>query len=150
MAVVRPEERVLASGVTNLVRLAGWAVGPAFAGVLMGTVSFATPLVVGAVMKVAYDGLLYAAFRRLRPPEERDGERCRADRSISVGGDVHAPVHVLRGHALRMPGAECFDLYKCCPQDGCRAPCENWIIRPRSQECPFGIRRRPPPRRCRD
>jgi MFS family permease len=70
MAVVRPEERVLASGVTNLVRLAGWATGPAVAGLLMGTVSFATPLVVGAAMKVAYDGVLWAAFRRLRPPEE--------------------------------------------------------------------------------
>jgi MFS family permease len=71
MAVVRPEERVLASGLTNLVRLAGWAVGPALAGVLMGAASFGAPLVVGAVMKVAYDGLLYTAFRRLRPPEER-------------------------------------------------------------------------------
>ena len=70
MAVVRPEERVLASGVTNLVRLAGWAVGPAVAGLLMGTLSLGTPLIVGAAMKVAYDGLLWAAFRGLRPPEE--------------------------------------------------------------------------------
>ena len=35
MAVVRPEERTFASGVTHLVRLAGWAVAPAFAGLLM-------------------------------------------------------------------------------------------------------------------
>lgn len=71
MAVVRPEERTLASGVTHLVRLAGWAVAPAFAGLLMRGTSLATPLVVGAAMKIGYDLLLYAAFRRHRPPEER-------------------------------------------------------------------------------
>jgi hypothetical protein len=29
-----------------------------------------TPLVVGAGMKLAYDGLLWMAFRNVRPPEE--------------------------------------------------------------------------------
>jgi predicted MFS family arabinose efflux permease len=71
MAVVRPNERLVASGVTHLVRLAGWAVAPAFAGLLMQGVSDATPLVVGAGMKLAYDALLWAAFRDLRPAEER-------------------------------------------------------------------------------
>ena len=64
MAVVRPEERTLASGVTNLVRTAGWAMAPAFAGLLMQGATLATPLLVAAGMKVAYDVLLYAAFRR--------------------------------------------------------------------------------------
>jgi MFS family permease len=73
MAVVRPEERVVASGVTHLVRLGGWAVAPAFAGLLMGEGSLGTPLFVGAAMKIAYDLLLYAAFRRHQPPEERVG-----------------------------------------------------------------------------
>jgi MFS family permease len=71
MAVVRPEERTLASGVTHLVRLAGWAAAPAFAGVLMANLGLGTPLVVGATMKIVYDLLLWAAFRRERPPEER-------------------------------------------------------------------------------
>ncbi|HWP37210.1 MAG TPA: MFS transporter [Gemmatimonadales bacterium] len=70
MAVVRPEERTFASGVTHLVRLAGWAVAPGFAGLTMRGVSLAMPLVVGAAMKIAYDLLLYAAFRKQRPPEE--------------------------------------------------------------------------------
>jgi len=35
MAVVRSEERTVASGVTNLVRLTGWAVAPAIGGALM-------------------------------------------------------------------------------------------------------------------
>jgi len=70
MAMVRPEERTFASGVTNLVRLGGWAVAPAFAGLLMRGASLAAPLLVGSAMKIAYDVMLFAAFRRRRPPEE--------------------------------------------------------------------------------
>lgn len=73
MAMVRPEERVFASGVTHLVRMGGWAVAPAVAGLLMQGSSLAAPLIVGAAMKVAYDLLLYLAFRDLKPPEERAG-----------------------------------------------------------------------------
>ncbi len=71
MAVVRPEERTVASGVTSLVRLGAWAVAPTFAGLFMQTGSLAAPLVVGAAMKIAYDLLLWIAFRRVRPPEEQ-------------------------------------------------------------------------------
>jgi predicted MFS family arabinose efflux permease len=71
MAVVRPEERTVASGVTNLVRLVGWAVAPAIGGALMEGVSLAVPLVVGAALKIAYDVALWLSFRRLAPPEER-------------------------------------------------------------------------------
>jgi predicted MFS family arabinose efflux permease len=71
MAVVRAEERTFASGVTHLVRLVGWATAPAFAGLLMRGLSVGAPLFVGAAMKIAYDVLLYAAFRKQRPPEER-------------------------------------------------------------------------------
>ncbi len=70
MATVRPEERTFASGVTHLVRLGAWAVAPAFAGLLMRGTSLALPLYAGAAMKIAYDVLLYASFRRLKPPEE--------------------------------------------------------------------------------
>jgi len=71
MAVVKPEERTVAAGVTQLVRLGGWAVGPIVAGGLMIGDRLAAPLLVGAAMKVAYDVILYAAFRNLKPPEER-------------------------------------------------------------------------------
>jgi MFS family permease len=70
MAVVRPEERVVASGVTNLVRMAGWAVAPAFAGLFMARASLHAPLLAGAALKISYDLLLYRAFRSVRPPEE--------------------------------------------------------------------------------
>ena len=71
LAVVAPEERTFASGITNLVRLASWAVAPAFAGFLMRGDSMFLPLVIGAAMKISYDILLYRAFRAVRPPEEQ-------------------------------------------------------------------------------
>jgi predicted MFS family arabinose efflux permease len=70
LAVVRPEEATIASGVTSLVRLAAWAAGPAIAGFFMQSASLMTPLVAGAAMKIAYDLLLWREFRAVRPPEE--------------------------------------------------------------------------------
>ncbi len=70
MAVVQPAERTAVSALTHVVRLSGWAIAPALAGVAMQAAPFATPLVVGAALKLTYDGLLYSWFRRLRPPEE--------------------------------------------------------------------------------
>jgi len=70
MAVVRPEERLVASGVTHLVRLAGWAAGPVIGGLLMQDVALGTPFVVAAAMKITYDVLLWIGFRRHQPPEE--------------------------------------------------------------------------------
>ena len=71
VAVVSPEERTVASGITHLVRLGSWAVAPAFAGLLMNQGSLGAPLAVGAAMKISYDVLLYLAFRKVKPPEER-------------------------------------------------------------------------------
>ena len=73
MAIVRPEERTFASGVTNLVRLGGWALAPAFAGALMQGASLGAPLLVGAGMKILYDLALFVSFRERRPPEELGG-----------------------------------------------------------------------------
>jgi len=70
MAVVRPEERTFASGVTHIVRLGSWAAAPGFAGLFMRGASLAAPLWIGAAMKITYDVLLYTAFRSIRPPEE--------------------------------------------------------------------------------
>lgn len=71
MAVVLPEERTFASGVTHLVRLGGWAVAPSFAGFLMQYLALGTPLIIGAGMKISYDILLYFSFRGIKPPEEK-------------------------------------------------------------------------------
>ncbi len=75
MAVVRPEERTFASGVTGLVRLGGWAVAPSFAGLFMQGVSISTPLFAGPALKIIYDLSLYRQFRHLRPPEEIAAEK---------------------------------------------------------------------------
>jgi len=66
LAIVRPEERTFASGVTNLVRLGGWAAAPLIAGPMMDGVSLGMPLAVGAAMKIAYDLLLWRSFRRVQ------------------------------------------------------------------------------------
>jgi hypothetical protein len=50
--------------------MAGWAVAPALAGVLAEANDLGAPLLAGAALKISYDILLYAAFRRVRPPEE--------------------------------------------------------------------------------
>jgi len=70
-AVVRPEERTFAAGVTNLTRNSAWAAASAVAGVLMQQVAFYAPLLLGGGLKIIYDGLLWRAFRHVRPPEER-------------------------------------------------------------------------------
>ena len=71
VAVVEPEERTFASGATGIARLASWSVAPAVAGIAIEAVSLATPLFIAAGLKIGYDLLLYAAFRHVRPPEER-------------------------------------------------------------------------------
>jgi predicted MFS family arabinose efflux permease len=68
--LVSPGERTLASGVTNLTRNVFWAVGSGLAGLLMQTLSFSAPLLVGGGAKVTYDLLLYRSFRGLKAPEE--------------------------------------------------------------------------------
>jgi hypothetical protein len=44
-------------------------------GLLMRDLSLGAPLVIGAAMKISYDLLLYAAFRRLKPAEEQPRDR---------------------------------------------------------------------------
>lgn len=73
-AVTAPGERTFALAITSLVRNLGWAVGPALAGVAMGTFGLGAPLVSGAAVKIGYDLGLYGAFRTVRPPEERDAQ----------------------------------------------------------------------------
>jgi MFS family permease len=71
MAVVRPEERTFAGGVTNLARMVARAVAPMFAGTAMQTLTLGAPIMAAATLKIVYDGLLYVAFRKVKPPEEK-------------------------------------------------------------------------------
>ena len=74
LAIVRPEERTYASGITNLTRNLGWAAGPFIAGAVMQHVALAGPLFIGGSLKIVYDLLLYRSFRKIRPPEEQGSE----------------------------------------------------------------------------
>jgi len=71
MAIVTPPERSAAASVTSVPRSLAAASSPALAGYLLGLSPFGWPLVVGGALKIAYDLLLLATFRRVRPPEER-------------------------------------------------------------------------------
>lgn len=70
VAVVAPHERTYASSVTSVTRNVAWAAAPSFAGYVMQHLALGAPLFLGGGLKIGYDLLLYAAFRRLKPPEE--------------------------------------------------------------------------------
>jgi predicted MFS family arabinose efflux permease len=70
-AVVAPGERTFASGVTNLTRNVSWAAASSVAGVFMQKIAFSAPLLLGGGLKIAYDILLWRAFRHVKPPEEQ-------------------------------------------------------------------------------
>jgi len=70
VAVVPPEARSYASGITTFTRNVAYAVAPGFAGLAMGGALLSLPLFLGGGIKIAYDVLLYSAFRRVKPPEE--------------------------------------------------------------------------------
>jgi MFS family permease len=70
-AVVSPDERSAAAGITGVARTTGAALSPVLAGLLLASPTFAGGLfVVSGVLKLAYDGLLYRLFRNVTPPEE--------------------------------------------------------------------------------
>ena len=71
MAIVDPDERMAAAGITNVARTAAAAVGPALSGAAVGLGALGLPFFVAGGLKIAYDGLVYASFRHVRPPEER-------------------------------------------------------------------------------
>ena len=72
MAVVAPEERPAAASFTAVPRSLASAVSPALAGALLAGSGFGWPLLIAGTLKIAYDVLLLALFRHVRPPEEAD------------------------------------------------------------------------------
>jgi len=73
MAVVAPDERSAAAGVTGIARSIGAAISPTFAGVFLGNpVLLGAPFFVGGALKVVYDILLYRSFREIKEREHED------------------------------------------------------------------------------
>lgn len=69
MAVVDPDERSAASGVTTIARSLGAALSPALSGALLAT-SLHAPFLLAGTLKIIYDVLLYRSFKALKPGEE--------------------------------------------------------------------------------
>ena len=65
MAVVAPDERSAASGVTSIARSLGAAISPSLTGVLLTSPALVgAPFLVAGGLKIAYDLLLYRSFSR--------------------------------------------------------------------------------------
>jgi MFS family permease len=72
MAVVAPDERSAASGVTTIARSVGAAASPAISGIFLAVpLLMSAPFLVAGSLKIVYDLLLYRSFKMLRPPEEQ-------------------------------------------------------------------------------
>ena len=71
MAVVDPDERTAAAGITNVARTAASAVSPVLSGAAVGAGALGLPFFLAGGLKVLYDGLIYLTFRNVHPPEER-------------------------------------------------------------------------------
>ncbi len=64
MAVVAPDERSAASGVTSIARSVGASLSPALCGILLASPALlAAPFFVAGGLKIVYDLLLYRSFR---------------------------------------------------------------------------------------
>ena len=70
MAIVTPAERPAAASYTAVPRSLASAASPFLAGYLLTVSAFGWPLVAAGCVKVVYDLLLLAMFRKVRPPEE--------------------------------------------------------------------------------
>ena len=71
MAVVSPDERSAAAGVTAIARSVGAAVSPALTGLLFSIpLLFNAPFYLAGGLKIIYDLLLFREFRAVKPPEE--------------------------------------------------------------------------------
>jgi len=72
MAVVSPDERSAASGVTSIARSVGAAISPSLTGIFFAVPALlSAPFYVAGGLKIVYDVLLYRGFRTMKPPEEK-------------------------------------------------------------------------------
>jgi MFS family permease len=71
MAVVDPDERSAASGVTSIARSVGAAISPSLTGIFLASSALlSVPFLLSGGLKIIYDLLLYREFRAAKPPEE--------------------------------------------------------------------------------
>jgi MFS family permease len=73
MAVVDPDERAAAAGITSVARTVASAWAPLLTGVLLNAALWSAPFVLAGALKSVYDLALYSRFRAVKPPEEQQG-----------------------------------------------------------------------------
>lgn len=72
MAVVSPDERSAAAGVTAIARSVGAAISPSLTGIFFSIPAlFSAPFFLAGGLKIVYDLLLFREFRAVKPPEEK-------------------------------------------------------------------------------
>ena len=71
MAVVEPDERSAASGVTTIARSIGAAISPSLTGAMLNASLLSLPFFLSGGLKIVYDLALYFTFRGVKPPEEK-------------------------------------------------------------------------------
>jgi MFS family permease len=70
-AVVSPDERSAASGITSIARSIGALISPAISTSLIAVPMLASlPFFLAGGLKIMYDLLLFRSFRAMKPPEE--------------------------------------------------------------------------------
>ena len=95
IAVVDPDERSAAAGVTGVARTTGAAISPSFSSVLMASAGYAAlPFFLAGGLKIVYDLLLYRDFRtsRRRRSGRRDARRSprAARRGLMIRNQIQA------------------------------------------------------------
>ncbi|MBI2983968.1 MAG: MFS transporter [Chloroflexi bacterium] len=83
MAVVDPDERTATAGITNVARTTASAISPAVAGMAMSAAALGFPFLLAGGLKIVYDGLIYATFRNVHPPEEEAVRRRKRELAAS-------------------------------------------------------------------
>ena len=74
MAVVSPDERSSASGITGIARTTGSSLSPVVTGPLLANAAWLNfPFFIAGGLKIIYDLLLYRSFKAFKPPEETRG-----------------------------------------------------------------------------
>ena len=74
MAVVAPDERSSAAGITGIARTTGASLSPVFTGPLLASPALiGMPFFLSGGIKILYDLILYRSFKAIKPPEEKEG-----------------------------------------------------------------------------
>jgi MFS family permease len=72
MAVVAPEERSAAAGITGIARTTGASLSPMVTGPLLANSALMNlPFFLSGGIKIVYDLLLFMSFKAIKPPEEK-------------------------------------------------------------------------------